>query len=403
MNELRRWLENKQPDLTGALMDAIAMRSDAHPVTRSQASALALALSVAVEQGPAVLDSLLRQWAEELPAADSPNGRWATTLAVVRESIWTHFISEFSPAKALTHLRVVESLMVHAVTLAANLDQQGQIKELELRAQQVQERLQWLDKSKSDFISIAAHELKTPLTLIDGYVNMLMQQLPEEARARAGILLGGISNGTHRLAKIIENMIDVSMIDTQVFKISFQPVFLRQTIKMATRDLSDALRFRQVELKVDELPEDGAPTAGDPERLYQALFNVISNAVKYTPDGGRIHIKNHLQPSDSQDENLRGYLHLQVVDSGIGIAPENLERIFDKFSGLGDVDLHSTSKYKFKGGGAGLGLAITKGIIKAHGGRIWAHSEGCDEETCPGATFHVLLPLLNAAPEQLLG
>ena len=93
------------------------------------------------------------------------------------------------------------------------------------------------------------------------------------------------------------------------------------------------------------------------------------------------------------------YLDLQVIDSGIGIASEDQNRIFDKFSGLGSVALHSTGKYKFKGGGPGLGLAITRGIIEAHDGQIWVESDGYDEDACPGSTFHILIPLLDAPPE----
>jgi signal transduction histidine kinase len=195
-------------------------------------------------------------------------------------------------------------------------------------------------------------------------------------------------------------MIDVSMIDTQVLEISFQPIYLRNITKMAVNELSDVLRVRQIALKMDPFPEDGAPTYGDPERLHQAIFNVIGNAIKFTPDGKDIRITHTLHPAKEDDERIpRGYICIRVTDSGIGIAAENQERIFDKFSGLGSVALHSTSKYKFKGGGPGLGLAITRGIIEAHGGRVWVESEGYDEENCPGSTFHIYLPLRDAPPE----
>jgi signal transduction histidine kinase len=157
---------------------------------------------------------------------------------------------------------------------------------------------------------------------------------------------------------------------------------------------------RQIALEMDPFPEDGAPTYGDPERLHQAIFNVIGNAIKFTPDGKQIHITNTLYPAkEDEDGKLRGYMCIRVIDTGIGIAPENQERIFDKFSGLGSVALHSTSKYKFKGGGPGLGLAITRGIIEAHGGRVWVESEGYDEDRCPGSTFHIYLPLRDSPPE----
>ncbi|MFO7679870.1 MAG: ATP-binding protein, partial [Chloroflexota bacterium] len=93
-----------------------------------------------------------------------------------------------------------------------------------------------------------------------------------------------------------------------------------------------------------------------------------------------------------------GYVEVIVADTGIGINPEDQEMIFDKFTSTMDATLHSSSKTNFKGGGPGLGLPIVRGIVEAHGGRIWAESEKCDEETCPGAAFHIQLPIWLNAP-----
>jgi signal transduction histidine kinase len=122
---------------------------------------------------------------------------------------------------------------------------------------------------------------------------------------------------------------------------------------------------------------------GDSERLYQAIHNVVSNAVKYTPDEGRITINGRLLP---------GFVEITITDTGIGISAENQALIFEKFEQLGKTDLHSSGKTKFKGGGPGLGLPITRGIIEAHGGTIWVESDGHDEVKLNGATFHILLP-----------
>jgi len=400
MSKLCEWLESKQADLVSSLEVAIAKRPDARQLTHQQVSALVLALSVALEKGPAVLETLLQQWNQETVPDSPPTGKWTVALAAVREELWSSVISEFSPVKALTHLKALESLLVQTITLAASLDQQQQLRTLEQELQQAREWLKQLEQSKADFISVAAHELKTPLTLIEGYVNMLMDDLPEETRSKTDILLGGVANGTRRLREIIESLIDISMIDTELLDVSFQPIYLRHITNMAARALSDVFRIRQIELIVDKFPDDGVPTYGDPERLHQAIFNVLGNAIKYTPDGGRIEIHNSVHPPDDETEpNLRGCLEIKITDSGIGIAAENLERIFDRFAGLGSVALHSTSKYKFKGGGPGLGLAITRGIIEAHGGKVWAESEGCDDVTCPGSIFHIFLPLLDAPPD----
>ena len=132
-------------------------------------------------------------------------------------------------------------------------------------------------------------------------------------------------------------------------------------------------------------------TFGDAERLFQAFRNLVTNAIKYTPDGGRITVNGRL---------LSGFVEVTVADTGIGIDLKDQDRIFEKFGRVGNVTLHSSGKVKFKGGGPGLGLPITKGIIKSHGGAIWVESEGYDEEKCPGTIFHVLLPIRQEPPDQ---
>jgi signal transduction histidine kinase len=122
----------------------------------------------------------------------------------------------------------------------------------------------------------------------------------------------------------------------------------------------------------------------------QALRNVINNAIKYTPDGGRISINGRKLP---------GFIEVIITDTGIGISPENQAVIFEKFGQLGRVELHSSGKTKFKGGGPGLGLPIARGILEAHGGSIWVESQGYDEIRCPGSTFHILVPARIESPD----
>lgn len=129
---------------------------------------------------------------------------------------------------------------------------------------------------------------------------------------------------------------------------------------------------------------------GDSERVYQALYNVTTNAIKYTPDNGTITINGRLLP---------GFIEIIIADSGIGISTEHQAVIFEKFGQLGRADLHSSGKTKFKGGGPGLGLPITRGIIEAHGGTIWVESEGHDEVKLSGSTFHILLPTRTEASD----
>jgi signal transduction histidine kinase len=133
------------------------------------------------------------------------------------------------------------------------------------------------------------------------------------------------------------------------------------------------------------------PVQADMQRLVQAFRNVIVNAVKFTPDGGKIEIRAELQTMDDLDEEE--WIGISIKDTGVGISEEHLELIFKKFYRAFDPSLHSTGAYKFMGAGPGLGLTIANGIIEGHGGKIWAESAGHDMQNYPGSTFYIALPI----------
>jgi signal transduction histidine kinase len=247
-----------------------------------------------------------------------------------------------------------------------------------------------LDKTKSDFISIAAHELKTPLTLIRGYADILLKEdqsdMPDEYVKN---VLEGIIKGSGRLQAIIEDMIDISKIDGQVLTLHLESVSIGMIIESVLGKLGAEARERKQTITVE--PFIGIPyIQGDSHRLLQIFTNVIGNSIKYTPDGGRITISARLLKAQGTLEE--DFVEIVVADTGIGIDEEDLEYIFGKFYRTGPIELHSTGKTKFKGAGTGLGLSIARGIVEAHGGKIWAESEGYDEVRCPGSQFHILLP-----------
>jgi signal transduction histidine kinase len=186
-------------------------------------------------------------------------------------------------------------------------------------------------------------------------------------------------------------MFDVCQLDTQTMSLSRSPTPLNALVKMVASKWEKALAERNQTLVIEGL-QDLPSVIGDGERLKQVFTHLIQNAIKYTPDGGEIRIMGHLQDEET--------IKIVVADTGIGIAPDDLEHIFDKFYRVGDTLLHSTGKTKFKGAGPGLGLAIARGIVEGHGGRIWAESPGHDEETCPGSEFHIVLPVQGADQEQ---
>jgi signal transduction histidine kinase len=133
----------------------------------------------------------------------------------------------------------------------------------------------------------------------------------------------------------------------------------------------------------------------DPQRLYQVFEYVISNAVKYTPDGGTITISIHLLDAP---EDVDRFVEVRIADTGIGVSAEDLPRIFEKFYSKTDIAKHSSSRTKFKGGGSGLGLAVVKGIVEAHGGQVIIESPGHDEVKLPGTTARIFLPVRYDPP-----
>jgi signal transduction histidine kinase len=267
--------------------------------------------------------------------------------------------------------------------------------------QQANAELRRTDELKSKFISMASHELRTPLAVIQGYLTILQTQLsamdvPINETAR--LSLAGLDKGVARLKTIVEDMLDVVRIEGKTFPVHREPTVIKETVMAAIRKLERDAQARQLTIRVD--PMEGLPVIrADGKCLKQVFFNLLSNAIKYTPDGGRIDISVNvtrgieLARYDRPTSSSGDFLHIVFQDTGVGIAPEEQERIFDLFYEVRDPDLHSTSKTSFMGSGLGLGLAIARGIVEAHGGFLWAESEGFDKEKCPGSRLHVLLPI----------
>lgn len=248
-------------------------------------------------------------------------------------------------------------------------------------------QLERLDQTKSNFIGVASHELRTPITVISGYSQMLETDATIKANEMLLGLAKGIRSGTARMYEIVNSMLDMVKIDTRSMQIVHEPVFLAVLIKDEAARFGTAWKDRLLDISFDGLSEL-PPVEGDSDALRKVFHHLIGNAIKYTPDGGKITVSARLLTENGQD-----FVHISVKDTGIGIDPQYLDLIFVKFFQTGEVALHSTGTTKFKGGGPGLGLTIARGIIEAHQGRIWAESPGYNEETCPGSQFHVLLPV----------
>jgi signal transduction histidine kinase len=195
----------------------------------------------------------------------------------------------------------------------------------------------------------------------------------------------GIMDGAARMVDIIDNLLDVSRIDSNLLEIRPADVEIKALVEKAEKNFSGSLHERGLTFATQGLAELPVIQA-DRDMLYKVLYHVIGNAIKYTPDGGSITVCGQMTRENGAPE-----VEIRVKDTGIGIDPQYQELVFEKFYQTGEVLLHSSGKTKFKGGGPGLGLAIARGIMDAHHGRIWLESPGYNEETNPGTTVFIRL------------
>ncbi len=300
---------------------------------------------------------------------------------------------EALPEQIEHYLRGARDSSLDTIALAAARTQymrelverlEGRIRELETFNQS----LLHLDKMKDIFIQLTAHELRTPLTLVYGYSRLLqdnplvrnvIQQNPDTLA-----LMQGMNDSIVRMQKIINEILTMSRIITNQIDLAIGMMDLGRIAMQVIEQFRQALQDRKLTLVFDpaEWPQR---MQADWELMHLALANLLSNAIKYTPDGGTITMRTFVK-----DEQVK----ISIKDTGIGIAPEIQATIFERFQTTHNVQLHSTSKTAYRGGGIGLGLAICKGIVDAHGGRIWVESPGFDEQRFPGSEFIIEMPLV---------
>ncbi len=253
------------------------------------------------------------------------------------------------------------------------------------------ERLKEYDKVKTDFITIASHELRTPLTQIGGFSELLTMMSQSETIPGPDVadISDSITKACERLSEVVGQMLEVSEIDIEMVQLKIAQTHMNTILRLAVEPFTAAIRERGLVLSVQGV-RNLPPLQADEQRLAQAFGQIISNAIKYTPDGRRIEVQGRYL---SRDNSRPEVIEIVVADTGIGISAKYLEMIFEKFFRIGGTGLHSTGTTKFMGAGPGLGLPVAKGIIEAHGGRIWAESPGYDKDKYPGTKIYVVLPL----------
>jgi len=237
-----------------------------------------------------------------------------------------------------------------------------------------------LDKMKTDFISVVSHELRTPLTSIKGYTDLLLSGTTGELSELQSEFLGIIQSSTTRLSNLINDILDISRIESGTIQIKHEPIDYRAIVSDTLRLMKAAADEKQISMDAG-LPETIPPVRGDSDKVTQVLTNLVSNAMKYTPEGGWVKV--------SLEVTGEASVTTCVADSGIGVSNEDQAKLFQKFF---RADNTSTRE----AGGTGLGLVIAKTIIELLGGAIWVESE-----PGRGSRFYFTLPLfLEAAGGQ---
>ena len=244
-------------------------------------------------------------------------------------------------------------------------------RERQVLAQQAREQAEEASRMKDEFLAIVSHELRTPLNPILGWAYNLRMGGVEPDLLQEG--LETIERNARIQSQLVEDLLDVSRIITGKLHLNVQPVHLQSVIEAAVESVHPAAQAKRIELALHFDP-DIPQVAGDPGRLQQIFWNLLSNALKFTPEGGRVDVR--LKKTDSHVEAL-------VIDSGEGIPSDFLPYVFERFR---QADSSVTRKH----GGLGLGLAIARHLVELHGGTIRAESAGAGR----GATFSVQLPEL---------
>jgi signal transduction histidine kinase len=242
----------------------------------------------------------------------------------------------------------------------------GVLREIKLR-----EEVERISQAKSEFISIASHQLRTPLSAIKGYLSMILEgsygNLPEKVKKP----MENVYQSNERLIKLVNDILSVSKIEAGEMEMNWEREDLREITKEVISELSIKAKEKNLYLNFEE-PKEFPKVLLDREKIRQVILNLVDNAIRYTQKGG-VTVK--LQTGNNR-------LQIVVSDTGEGLTKEEKEKIFERFS-------RGTAGTKFWTEGAGLGLYIARKFVEMHKGKIWAESEGRGK----GSTFYVELPM----------
>lgn len=299
-----------------------------------------------------------------------------------------------------SHRQLIESFAHHAAVAIENANLYGTLEEKNLmiveslreieklyeNEQQVNRRLQQLDRMKNNFMAVTSHEMRTPLTVLKGYLETLTEgyfgTLTTGQQKRLNICLKTLD----RLIASLNMILEMLRIEERHFVLRREPTDLTELLSQICNEMEMLLQQRHQSFSLD-FAKEAIIVGADREKLSLVFLNLLQNAIKFTPDGGTIRIRCH---------RVEEMAEVVVEDDGIGLDSEELERIFDKFYTTEDSTTHSSGTYQFGARGVGLGLSVARSYVEAHSGTICAESEGKGR----GSRFRVRLPLMAFTEEK---
>lgn len=281
------------------------------------------------------------------------------------------------PAFSDTDRQLLETLANKAAVAIENARLYGELERLYRKEQEVLKQLQYLDQLKTNFMLVTSHEMRTPLTVLTGYTEMLSEGLLGELEPIQKKALDSCHRMVERLNINFNKILEMVKLSEGRLPLNVREVDISGILSQGLLELEPFIERRNLSV-VKELPALCFAVV-DPEKIHLVFLNLFQNAIKYTPDGGTITVRLELA--------VDGY-QVAITDTGVGIHPSELNQIFELFYTTDDLSTHQSGTFEFLTHGTGLGLAIAKKHIEAHGGRIWAESNGPGQGSC----FNVWLP-----------